>query len=170
MVCSVCLTPVSIATCLHTLWCFTVPAYLPADWTDVVFLKLMLCDRYHDNRGFTCDIISSRFCKTSYLRPPCWFPLSSSRSMVLESSKMFCYFLFSSYHNTKLQLSDKNISTNTWFQYQILSWNQKFKHFLLFFSIPLYKKETKRRGKLCAYRLRTASCRPIMVDNCVLDK
>ena len=27
-------------------------------------------------------------------------------------NKMFRYFLFSSYHNTKLQLSDKNISTH----------------------------------------------------------
>ena len=28
------------------------------------------------NRGFSCDIILSQFCKSSYLRPPCWFPYS----------------------------------------------------------------------------------------------
>ena len=26
-------------------------------------------------RGFSCDVISSRFCKSSHFRPPCWFPL-----------------------------------------------------------------------------------------------
>ena len=28
------------------------------------------------NRGFSCDVISSQFCKPSYSQPPCWFPLS----------------------------------------------------------------------------------------------
>ena len=28
------------------------------------------------NRGFSCDVISSQFCKSLYLRRPCWFPLS----------------------------------------------------------------------------------------------
>ena len=27
------------------------------------------------NRRFPCDVISSRLCKSSHFRPPCWFPL-----------------------------------------------------------------------------------------------
>ena len=34
-----------------------------------------------------------------------------------KHNKMSRYFLFSLYHNTKLQLSDKNISTHTWWKF-----------------------------------------------------
>ena len=27
-------------------------------------------------RGFSCDVISSQFCKSSNSRPPCWFPFA----------------------------------------------------------------------------------------------
>ena len=30
-------------------------------------------------RGFSCDVISSQFCKSSYSRPPCWFPVTTVR-------------------------------------------------------------------------------------------
>ena len=30
-------------------------------------------------RGLICDVISSQFCKSSYLWPPCWFPLYMAR-------------------------------------------------------------------------------------------
>ena len=62
------------------------------------------------NRGFSYDVISHKFCKSSYSWLPCWFPLSTGQYG--KHNKLFCY-LFSSYHNTKLQLSDKNISVHT---------------------------------------------------------
>ena len=37
-----------------------------------------------------------------------------------KSNKMYHYFLFSSYHITKLQPSDKNINTHTRMKFQIL--------------------------------------------------
>ena len=40
-----------------------------------------------------------------------------------KSNKMFHYFLFSSYHITRLQPNDKNISTYTWMKFQILPWS-----------------------------------------------
>ena len=57
-----------------------------------------------------------------------------------KRNKMFHYFLFNSYHIIRLQPNDKNISTNTWLKFQILSSSQKFKRFLLLSSKPLYTK------------------------------
>ena len=37
--------------------------------TDLTILKIC-------NRGFSCEIISIQFCKSSYSRPPCWFPFA----------------------------------------------------------------------------------------------
>ena len=45
------------------------------------------------------------------------------------------YFLFSSYHNTKIQLSDKNISTHTRSIFLFYEVNQKFKRFFCYFSL-----------------------------------
>ena len=54
-----------------------------------------------------------------------------------KSNKMFHYFLFSSYHITKLQPSDKNINTHTQMKFQILPWNKsKVLAFFVIFSIP----------------------------------
>ena len=33
----------------------------------------IISDNY---RGFSCDVISSKFCKSSYPWPPCWFPFA----------------------------------------------------------------------------------------------
>ena len=58
-------------------------------------------------------------------------------------------FSFSLYHNTKLQLSDKNISTHTRVKFEILLWSQsKIARFVVFLHTALYKKETKEQGKI----------------------
>ena len=61
---------------------------------------------------------------------------------IRKHNKMFCNFLSSSNHNTKLHLSDKNISTHT--QLTFKSWcevNQKLQFVLLYFlSIPRRKR------------------------------
>ena len=63
------------------------------------------------NRGFSCDVIANKFCKSSYSRPPCWFPFVWLS--IGKYNKMPRYFLFSSYHNIELRPSDKNIKTHT---------------------------------------------------------
>ena len=70
------------------------------------------------NRGFSRDVISSQFCKSSYSRPPCWFPVAWTG--IGKYNKMSRYFLFSSNHYTKLRPSDKNIKTHTRLGIQIL--------------------------------------------------
>ena len=65
----------------------------------------------HANRGFPFDVISSQFFKSSYSRPPCWFPFAWP--VIGKYNKTSRYFLFSSYHNTKLRPSDKNLKTHT---------------------------------------------------------
>ena len=69
-------------------------------------------------RGFSCDVISCQFCKSSYLRPTCWFPFAWTG--IAKYNKMSCYFSFSSYHNTKLRPSDNNSKTHTRLKFQIL--------------------------------------------------
>ena len=46
--------------------------------------------------GLSCNVISRKFCKSSYSWPPCW------GKGIGKSNKSFHYFLFSSYHITKI--------------------------------------------------------------------
>ena len=59
-------------------------------------------------------------------------------------------FSYSSYHNTKLQLSDKYISTHTWVKFKILLWSESkiIACFVVFLHTALYKKETNEQGKI----------------------
>ena len=45
-------------------------------------------------RGFSCDVISSQFCKSSYSQLPCWFPLSIARYRKIQQNVplLFCLF------------------------------------------------------------------------------
>ena len=78
--------------------------------------------------------------------------------------KMSRCFLFSSYHYTKLQLSDKNISTRTRVEILILLWSKsKFKRFWLFFSIPRHTKRKPSGGaKSCAYGCVSRRSNPLL--------
>ena len=79
-----------------------------------------------------------------------------TQSSIGKYNKMSRYFVFSSYHNTKLQQSDKNISTHTlsWnfdFSYEV---NQMFKHFLLFFCCATQKgNQAEEQNCMGAYRV-----------------
>ena len=80
--------------------------------------------------------------------------VSSSRVTVLRKAcKMFNYFLLSSYHITRLQPSDKNISTHTRMKFQ----SSKFQRCLLFFSLSRCVKGNqeilKHRGRVSVYRI-----------------
>ena len=63
------------------------------------------------SRRFSCDVISSQFCKSSYSRPPCWFPRITVRYWKIQPNvpELFIWFI----SQTKLQPSDKNTSTHT---------------------------------------------------------
>ena len=74
---------------------------------DQVLLLTSLVYNESNHRGLLCDLISSQVCKSSYSQLLFWFPCHSM------GTKMSHNFLFSSYHNTKLQLGDKNIRTHT---------------------------------------------------------
>ena len=102
------------------------------------------------HRGFSCDVISSKFCKSSHLRPPCWFPHPRSG----ENNKLFHYFLFSSYHITKIQPSDNNISTHTRLKLQSFPWSKSNVQAILivFLHTALYKRKP-RKSVLSAYRV-----------------
>ena len=41
-------------------------------------IRATILDQCH-NRGFSCDVIISKFCRSSYLRPPCCFPFPVER-------------------------------------------------------------------------------------------
>ena len=71
-----------------------------------------------------------------------------------KSNKMLLYFLFSSYHISRIQQSDKNISTHTRMNFQILPWSKSkvLAFFVVFlFSIPhCAKKWNQEILKNCA--------------------
>ena len=81
---------------------------LDSVWDGVMHAALTwsyaLCACY---RGFSCDIISSIFFKSSYRRPPCWFPLGMGRYWEKQQNVIF------SFVHTTLRPSDKNISALT---------------------------------------------------------
>ena len=78
------------------------------------------------HRGISCDVITSRYCKSLYLWLPCWFPLRTWQYWKYFNMSNY-FFLFSSYQITKLQPSDKNKSKYTRLKFQILSWaNRKY--------------------------------------------
>ena len=54
-------------------------------------------------------------------------------------------FLFSSYHNTKLQLNDKNIRAHTQVKFKILLWSESK---MIAYFIVFLQKETKERGNI----------------------
>ena len=89
-----------------------------------------------------------------------------TRSGIGKYNKTTRYLLFlSSYHNTKLQLSDKKISTHTvshtydGYLNSFCEVNYKFKPFLLFSSIP---RHTKLQGKIVCVWVRTRPCKPFI--------
>ena len=95
---------------------------------NTLYLRIKFKHRY---KGFLCDVISSKLCKSLYPRQPCYQLVSSSQgnvlgklqknrrqtdittyqllfflydtSLCLFGDEMFRYFLFNSYNITKLQ-------------------------------------------------------------------
>ena len=60
---------------LHHCWCQTWQTQGSVEWKWEYKIGgnwILLVDL---NRRFPCDDISSKFCKSSYLQPPCWFPV-----------------------------------------------------------------------------------------------
>ena len=69
-----------------------------------------------------------------------------------KGNKMFHYFLFISCHIIKLQPSDKNISTHTRMNFQILPWSKSKVQavFNVFLLTALCKRKPSDFEKLCA--------------------
>ena len=63
------------------------------------------------NRVFSCDVISSWFCKSSHLRPPCWFPLRMVRYRKTQENVKTFEFI-PQYQNNIEWVSDKNNYTH----------------------------------------------------------
>ena len=113
-----------------------------------VILQIVSAHAHKSSRAFSCDVISSQFCTSSYLRPPCWFPLSMAR---YGKTKQKCPVTFYLVHTTV-----PNYNTVT----RILALtlginftNHKFKRLLLFFSIPRHTRRKPSVGeKSCAHR------------------
>ena len=104
------------------------------------------------NRGVSCDVISSQFCKSSYSRLPCWFPLSMVRYRKTQQNVpllLFIYFIPQYQNYIEWQVTN-TLGGNFKSFCEI---NQKFKRFLLFFSIL---RNTKRKpsdgAKSCVYK------------------
>ena len=75
-------------------------------------------------RGFSCDVISSQLCKSSYSLPLWPFPLYMEQYCEIIIKKISQYFVFSSYHNIKIQLSGRILAHTHSVEILILSIDQ----------------------------------------------
>ena len=58
-------------------------------YTKCNYESKIVCTQY--NRGLSCDVISSQFCKSSYLHPPCWFPLSMAQYGKIQQTVLLLF-------------------------------------------------------------------------------
>ena len=116
-------------------------------WDTKKSTAVTLCrPRENTYRGFSCDVISSQFCKSSYSRLPCWFPLYMEQYWKIQQNVPL--LLTYSYHNTRLQLSDKNISTYTRWKFEFFLWSKlKVQAYFVVFSIPRHAKGNQAAGQ-----------------------
>ena len=75
-----------------------------------------------NNRGFSCDVKSSQFCKSSYSNRQVVFHFAQPG--IGKHNKISRNFLFSPHHNAELQLNYKNISTHTRLKFYIQLWTK----------------------------------------------
>ena len=112
--------------------------------------------------GFSCDVISSKFCKSSYPRLPCWFPVHTGRYWEKQQNVPLFFMYFIPHYQI----------TTEWQEYQhTLGWkfksyhegNQKFKCFLLLFSTKGYQEVLQNRVCISAYSIvQTLYCRDVL--------
>ena len=81
-----------------------------------------------------------------------------------KSNKICHYFLFSSYHKTKLQPSDKNINTHTRMKFQILPWSKS--KVPASFVVYLHTALCKRKPSDFENRARLIACRVVQTLYC----
>ena len=97
-------------------------------------------------RGLSCDVISNNFAShhTATGDHHVGFTV---HGLVLENTTKCPRTVFSSYHNTKLQPSDKNINTHIQLKFQILWWSKSkiAACFVVFLYTMMYQKEPKGR-------------------------
>ena len=112
--------------------------------------KLCMCRIQNlSPKGFMC-VITNKFCKSSYLHPPCWFSVHMRQYWEKQQNVPLLFIYFIPYHITNLQLSDKNISTHAGMKFQILPLSivEHIESCSVFGSFPPYRavqKETMER-------------------------
>ena len=109
------------------------------------------------NRGFSCDIISSKFCKSSYSRPPCWFPVCMRRHW--EKQQNIPYLIFSAYLPNYNWVARILAHTHTWWKLQLFPWSTS--KVQAFFVVCLHTALRKRKPRDVA-----ASCACKCVPRC----
>ena len=113
-------------------------------------------------RGFSCEVISNKFCKSSYSRPPCWFPLRTGRHWKTQQNIPF-YLVHTTLPNYNW-VTRISISIHTQLKFQILPWSKlKVQAFFLFVFLhtTLYNKERRDVAKSCANRCITRRANPL---------
>ena len=83
------------------------------------------------------------------------------QSGIVKHNKMSQNFSFSSYQNTKLQVSDKNISTHTWVKFKSCYEVNQIACFVVFLHTLLYKRKPNGIAKSCAYRCVSRRANPL---------
>ena len=119
----------SAKICTGGLW-VEVPIYWPQFTCIMGYIQKL----YHPIEGFHVTSYQANFASHHTRNRHVGFLFAGDG--IGKHNKMFRYFLFSSYHITKLQLSDKNISTHNWLKIQILPWSKSKSSSVFFFFSP----------------------------------
>ena len=134
------------------LWCL---------WNVLFMLQYDAIHSLYSYRGI--DMMSYEANFASHHTRDCHVRFLSAHNSIGKNKKMFCYFLFSSNPITKLQPSDKSISTHTQLKFQTLPWSKsKVTALFVIVSIPPCTKGNQKRmqnnGCVSAYRIVQTLC------------
>ena len=108
------------------------------------------------SRGFSCDVISNQFCKSSYLGPPCWFPLYTELYWKKPTKWPVTFYLV---HTTIPNYNwVTRILAHTHSEEILIESSSVF-----FFSLyRTTQKGNQAAGKIVRVRVHTVSCKPSM--------
>ena len=118
----------------------------------------------YSNRGFSCDVISSQFCKSSYSGLPCWFPCPIS--LALENTTKcpatfhIVHFIIPNYNwVTRILVHTSQV------KFKILLWSEPkiIACFAVFLHTALCKRKPRSGAKSCVYKCVPRRANPLFL-------
>ena len=108
----------------------------------------------------TYDVISRKFCNSSYSRPPWWFPVHMWRYREKQQNVSLLFVYFISHYQITTERQEYQHTHSDEISYPSMKKIESSSYFCCFFPYCAVQKETKRFWKIVHVEVRTASCKP----------